>query len=130
MNRAMRIETDFENVDGPIDGAKVKIRHKARTDKRMNKPEHKLQPVPDSEAEMPEEVEMLAEPEAAAKPEAPAEGDASVETQRSGGAEMSIDPMHLRIAEALLFAAPEPLAPAALAAALPAGTDVPALLAE
>src|SRR5262249_1876147 len=35
------------------------------------------------------------------------------------------DPAHVRIIEALLFAAPEPLAVPALANALPAGTDVP-----
>jgi len=42
----------------------------------------------------------------------------------------AIDPTHLRVAEALLFAASEPLGTANLASALPAGTDVRALLAE
>ena len=41
-----------------------------------------------------------------------------------------IDPMHLRIVEALLFAASEPLEEDALAQSLPPGTDVAALLAE
>jgi len=40
------------------------------------------------------------------------------------------DPMHLRIVEALLFAAAEPLDASALAAALPPGTDMVALLTE
>ena len=37
-----------------------------------------------------------------------------------------IDPMHVRIVEALLFAASEPLDERALAAALPPGTDMAA----
>ena len=41
-----------------------------------------------------------------------------------------IDPMHLRIIEALLFAASEPLDEGALAQSLPPGTDVAALLGE
>src|SRR5712671_1565817 len=44
--------------------------------------------------------------------------------------ESALDPMHLRIVEALLFAAAEPLEQQALAKVLPAGTDLPALLAE
>lgn len=39
------------------------------------------------------------------------------------------DPQHLRLVEAALFAAPEPLPEARLAALLPEGTDVAALLA-
>jgi len=42
----------------------------------------------------------------------------------------ALDPMHLRIVEALLFASSEPIDEPALARALPAGTDTPALLAE
>jgi segregation and condensation protein B len=42
----------------------------------------------------------------------------------------AIDPMHLRIVEALLFAAAEPLHESALAQSLPPETDVAALLAE
>src|SRR5580704_14514135 len=41
-----------------------------------------------------------------------------------------IDPMHLRIVEALLFAASEPVDEKALAGALPAGADVAGLIAE
>lgn len=41
-----------------------------------------------------------------------------------------IDPMHLRIVEALLFAASEPLDEKAIAQSLPPDTSVPALLAE
>jgi segregation and condensation protein B len=41
-----------------------------------------------------------------------------------------LDPMHLRIVEALLFAASEPLDHAALASALPPQTDMEAVLAE
>jgi segregation and condensation protein B len=41
----------------------------------------------------------------------------------------AFDPAHLRIAEALLFAAREPVDERALAAQLPQGADVPALLA-
>jgi len=40
------------------------------------------------------------------------------------------DPAHLRVAEALLFAAAEPLAPATLASALPNGTDISLVLSE
>jgi segregation and condensation protein B len=46
------------------------------------------------------------------------------------GEEVDVDPMHLRIVEALLFAAAEPLDELALSRSLPAGTDVGALLAE
>ena len=41
-----------------------------------------------------------------------------------------VNPEHLRMAEALLFAAGEPLDAKALATSLPEGADVPALLAE
>ena len=41
-----------------------------------------------------------------------------------------IDPMHLRIVEALLFAAAEPLPVSALAQSLPAGSDVEAVIAQ
>ena len=43
---------------------------------------------------------------------------------------ISPDPMHLRIVEALLFAAKEPVEERALVAQLPQGADVPAILAE
>ena len=42
---------------------------------------------------------------------------------------MSIDPEHVRMVEALLFAASEPLDEATLAARLPDGADIPAALA-
>jgi segregation and condensation protein B len=68
-----------------------------------------------------ERSEIKAEAAAAAA-EVEAEGDAD--------AESGLDPTHLRIMEALLFAASEPLNIEALGAALPAGTDVDALLRE
>ena len=43
---------------------------------------------------------------------------------------VAVDPMHLRIVEALLFAAAEPLDESALAQSLPPETDIAALLAE
>lgn len=43
---------------------------------------------------------------------------------------MSVDARHLRMTEALLFAAAEPLDEASLAARLPEGAEVPALLLE
>ncbi|HEY5337867.1 MAG TPA: SMC-Scp complex subunit ScpB [Rhizomicrobium sp.] len=43
---------------------------------------------------------------------------------------MGLNPEHLRMAEALLFAAGEPLDAKALATSLPDGADIPALLAE
>ena len=43
---------------------------------------------------------------------------------------VAIDPMHLRIVEALLFAAAEPLDEPALAQSLPPDTNIAALLAE
>lgn len=43
---------------------------------------------------------------------------------------IALDPMHLRIVEALLFAAAEPLDEGALAQSLPSGTDIATLLAE
>ena len=43
---------------------------------------------------------------------------------------MAVNAEHLRMAEALLFAAREPLDAKALATSLPEGADVPALLAE
>ena len=43
---------------------------------------------------------------------------------------MTVDPQHLRMAEALLFAAAEPLDQATLEQRLPDGVDVPALMAE
>ena len=43
---------------------------------------------------------------------------------------MTVDPQHLRMAEALLFAAAEPLDQATLEQRLPDGVDVPALMEE
>ena len=44
--------------------------------------------------------------------------------------ESPVPPHVVRLAEALIFSAPTPLGPAALAARLPPGTDVPAVVAE
>lgn len=44
--------------------------------------------------------------------------------------EPPVPPYVVRLAEALIFSAPAPLGPAALAARLPPGTDVPAVVAE
>jgi segregation and condensation protein B len=89
-------------VEVPIDGTKGKIRHRPKTDMRMAKSKTKLKAVPD-----------------AGKQEA---------VNPSPNA--AVDPTHLRVVEALLFAASEPLAPAVLAAALPADTDVSTVLSE
>jgi len=69
----------------------------------------------------PELAAAVVEPEltATASDPAPVEDDAAV-----------IDPMHLRIVEALLFAASEPLSEQALAQSLPPDTSVEALLVE
>ena len=45
-------------------------------------------------------------------------------------AQPALDPMHLRIVEALLFASEEPIDEQSLAKALPGGTDIRGLLAE
>jgi segregation and condensation protein B len=66
-----------------------------------------------SEAEMAEPAEIQFEP---------------VSPQEEPAA--SVDPLHLRIVEALLFAAKDPIDESALAKALPAQSDVKALLAE
>jgi segregation and condensation protein B len=49
---------------------------------------------------------------------------------RNNAADGVLNPEHLRMAEALLFAASEPLDEKALATSLPEGADVPALLAR
>jgi segregation and condensation protein B len=98
--RAARIAEDI--LEQPIDGAKVKIRDRPKTDLCMTKAKTKLKPVPNDEAN------KAAEPAPAA----------------------ALDPTYLRVVEALLFAAAEPLAPATLAAALPNGTDVSMVLSE
>ncbi len=54
----------------------------------------------------------------------------SMENEMGNGPEMESAADHLRMMEALLFAATEPLDIASLAARLPDGADVPALLAE
>jgi segregation and condensation protein B len=51
-------------------------------------------------------------------------------TEGSGEGDAAIDPQHLRMAEALLFAASEPLDSKALETSLPSGADVPAILAR
>jgi len=115
MTRAVSAaKAEVESAPSPIDGAKGKIRHR-----RMNTPEARLKAVPEAEA---------AEEEAAAEMETVTDSDAGAEAAAEGS--VSVDPAHLRIAEALLFAAPEPLAANALAVALPSGTDIPAILAE
>lgn len=52
------------------------------------------------------------------------------DTEAPAVAAMGVNPEHLRMAEALLFAAGEPLDAKALSPSLPEGADVPALLAE
>jgi len=98
--RAARIAENI--IEVPIDGAKVKIRHRLKTDIRMAKSKTKLTPVPDA-------------------------GEQEAANPSPGAA---VDPTHVRVAEALLFAAAEPLAPATLAAALPADMDVSAVLSQ
>jgi len=59
------------------------------------------------------------------------EVSAASETEEEQQAPMEgLNPEHLRMLEAILFAASEPLAVKALASSLPQGADVPALLAE
>jgi segregation and condensation protein B len=50
--------------------------------------------------------------------------------QPEGEAQAAMDPMHLRIVEALLFASEEPIEEQTLAKALPAGADTRGLLSE
>jgi segregation and condensation protein B len=69
------------------------------------------------------EVAQIVEPELAASVGEVVE----VEEEETGAA---VDPMHLRIVEALLFAASEPLHEQVLAQSLPPDTDIAALLAE
>ena len=52
------------------------------------------------------------------------------DTPPEGETKPAIDPMHLRIVEALLFASEEPVAEQTLAKALPGATDIRGLLAE
>ena len=52
------------------------------------------------------------------------------ETQPEGEGQPALDPMHLRIVEALLFASDEPIDEQSLAKALPGGADIRELLAE
>ncbi len=100
MAQAARIAEDI--VEEPIDGTKGKIRHRSKTGIRMAKSKTKLKPVP-----------------SAGEQEATSPAPAA-----------AVEPTHLRVAEALLFSATEPLASATLAAALPADSDVSAVLAE
>jgi segregation and condensation protein B len=62
------------------------------------------------------------------------ETEMGVEVEQGDGetpaAAMGVNPEHLRMTEALLFAASEPLDAKALSTSLPEGADVPALLAE
>jgi len=64
------------------------------------------------------------------------ETEMGVEVEQVGDSEtpaaeaMGVNPEHLRMTEALLFAASEPLDAKALSTSLPEGADVPALLAE
>jgi segregation and condensation protein B len=66
----------------------------------------------------------------AADPENVEESPPPAEMTAEAATGSAIDPMHLRILEALLFAASEPLDEKALASALPAGADIAALIAE
>jgi segregation and condensation protein B len=60
----------------------------------------------------------------------PAELDIENPTVPEGESQCVLDPMHLRIVEALLFASTEPVEEPALAKALPQGADIPAILVE
>jgi segregation and condensation protein B len=55
---------------------------------------------------------------------------ASADEEAKSEQTAALDPMHLRVVEALLFAASEPLDSAAIASALPPQTDMNAVLAE
>lgn len=105
MTRAARIAEDI--VEESIDAAKAKIRHKPKAEIRMTKSKTKLKPVPQADEREGGE-QKVDESAPSATPES----------------------MHLRVAEALLFAAAEPLAAATIAAALPVDTDVSTILAE
>jgi len=77
------------------------------------------------------EDQMDAVPAEAVAPEAVAtEAPAPAETGSEEGHVSTANPEHLRMVEALLFAAAEPLDTKALAASLPEGTDVKGVLAE
>jgi segregation and condensation protein B len=56
--------------------------------------------------------------------------ESEVETEVACGEAAGLNPEHLRMLEAILFAAPAPLEEKALAASLPQGADLPALLLE
>jgi len=84
-----------------------------------------------SEAEMVEATEM--EPESQPEPAAAAESVSAAEPvihSETDAPGLGFDPMHVRILEALLFAAREPVEEPALAGAFPQGTNVAALIAE
>jgi segregation and condensation protein B len=58
------------------------------------------------------------------------ETEMDVQGDNESGEEAGVNPEHLRMVEALLFAAEEPLDAKALSTSLPEGADVPALMAE
>jgi segregation and condensation protein B len=60
----------------------------------------------------------------------PAELDIENPGAPEGKSQDVLDPMHVRIVEALLFASTEPVEEPTLAKALPQGADIPAILAE
>ena len=57
-----------------------------------------------------------------------AESESAAEGAVSAEREAGVDPQHLRMTEALLFASSEPIDAKALATSLPSGADVPAIL--
>jgi segregation and condensation protein B len=78
------------------------------------------------------QMAQIVEPELAAAVGEPVSVEEAVDeaVEVEDGASAAVDPMHLRIVEALLFAASEPLHEQVLAQSLPPDSDIVALLAE
>lgn len=80
---------------------------------------------------LPEESPVAAVPAAEeAVGEAVGEGDAIAEADAAAAEEAGLNPEHLRMTEALLFAAAEPLSEEALKTSLPEGANVAACISE
>jgi segregation and condensation protein B len=124
MNGVLKVQEDLaEETDVPVP-----------VSEGQNVSDESVPPSSDQPAEETPALEAVSE----AAPEAPAEETAEtaaepvaeVASEEAPAAEEGINPEHMRMCEALLFASAEPLSEEALKASLPEGTDVGAIIAE
>jgi segregation and condensation protein B len=124
MNRVLRLQETLDEAVETADAAAIPAGVQAAPEQTATEP-------PAEELKAPEQAEgRQAEDEPSAPAEAGAEVIALPGAAEEAAAETELNPEHLRMTEALLFAASEPLSDEALKSSLPEGANLTVLLQE